>query len=313
MRADAASPMRVLDIVRPPLVAIDVGTSTTRVSFGAQEFAELPSFVSEDVHGTAVTRPTMRGGVVSDIAGAAEVLARLLGGRRRPWQRRPAAIVCAPSDVSSEEREALIESVTSGGASVVAVVPEPLAAAVGAGVDLTSEYACAIVDIGDGVTDFAVFRNATIVRSEAMRIGCGTLRAAVADWWELQRSDEELPSPHALESIVRGWCAADGSAIAQFAAGGEQLDAVLEPLVDDIAGFIASAVRRLPDAVAAEVIESGICVSGGGAKLDRLVRQIAKRTGLSLTVGADPRSAVIRGAAEMLRNRDLLMAGTASC
>lgn len=298
--------MRVLDILRPPLVAIDVGTSATRVSFGAAEIVERPSTVSEEFRGHFVTRPTVRGGVVADIAGVADVLARLLGSRKRPWQRRPAAIVCAPSDVSPDEREALIESVTGGGASVVAVVPEPLAAAVGAGVDVASEYATAIVDIGEGVTDFAVFRNATIVRSEAMRAGCGTLRSAIGDWWELQRGEEGAPSPDVLESIVRAWCRPDQRAVAPFALRADDLDSLLEPVVDDIAGFVATAVRRLPDALAAEVIESGIHVTGGGAKLDRLVQQIEKRTGLPLTIGADPLSAVIRGATEMLRNRDLL-------
>jgi rod shape-determining protein MreB len=304
--------MRVLDILRPPLVAIDVGTSATRVSFGAQQIFEGPSSVCEDVRGSAVTRPTMRGGVVSDIAGAADVLAKLLASGRRPWQRRPAAIVCAPSDVTADERDALIESVTSAGASVVAVISEPLAAALGAGVDVASEYATAVVDIGEGVTDFAVFRNATIVRAEAMRTGCGTLRAALGDWWELQRGDDDPPSSGQLESIVRGWCASDGAMKTPCVIPPDDLDALLEPVVDDIAGFVANAVRRLPDALAAEIIESGICVTGGGAKLDRLVRQIERRTGLPLTAGADPLGAVIRGATGMLRNRDLLMTGSAS-
>lgn len=255
----------------------------------------------------------MRGGVVSDIAGASEVVARLLESRRRLWQRRPAAIVCAPSDVTPDERDALIESVTSAGASVVAVISEPLAAALGAGVDVASEYATAVVDIGDGVTDFAVFRNATILRSEALRAGCGTLRAAIGDWWELQRGDEDRPSPDLLESIVRGWCASEPAMVTPFAMRRDDLDALLEPVVEDIAGFVANAVRSLPDALAAEIIESGICVTGGGAKLDRLVRQIEKRTRLRLTVGADPLHAVIRGASGMLCNRDLLTAaGTAS-
>ena len=299
--------MRVLDILRPPLVAIDVGTATTRVSFGSRRIVELPSVVRERVDGVAFSRPTMRGGVVADIAGAASVLARLLEKGRFPW-RRPAAIVCAPSDATGEEREALIESVSEGGASVVAVVPEPLAAAIGARVDIASEYATAIVDIGEGVTDFAVFRNASIVRSEAKRIGCGALRAAVRDWWDVRRPDAPRPSDEVLESVVRAWCRADGPAAALPGLRREDVETLLEPVVDEIATFVAAAVQNLPDSLAAEVIESGICVTGGGAKLDRLVAQIEKSVGLPLARADEPLTAVIRGAGEMIRNRDLLTA-----
>ncbi|MGZ8781601.1 MAG: rod shape-determining protein, partial [Thermoanaerobaculia bacterium] len=176
--------MRVLDLLRPPLVAIDVGTATTRVSFGATRVVERSSVVREDLHGTVVAHSTVRAGVVADIAGVANVIEQLLA-RHGTWRRRPLAIVCAPTDISSAERDALIEAVAEAGASVAAVVPEPLAAAIGAGVDIASEYATAVVDIGEGITDFAVFRSGAIIHSHARRIGCGTLRAALRDWLEL--------------------------------------------------------------------------------------------------------------------------------
>lgn len=160
--------MRVLNVFQTPLVALDVGTSITRAQFAGGAVAERPSVVRE----AGVVRPVMRAGVVADIAGVAEVVRMLL----RPSLRRPGAIVCAPTDVSADERDALIEAVAAAGASVVAVVAEPLAAAIGAGADVASEYATAVLDIGDGVTDFAVIRSAAIVRSHANRIGCGTLR-----------------------------------------------------------------------------------------------------------------------------------------
>ncbi|MFZ2491515.1 MAG: rod shape-determining protein [Thermoanaerobaculia bacterium] len=122
--------MRVLDVLRPPLVAIDVGTATTRIRFDGGVVHESPSIVTEQVDGEPVGRPTMRSGVVADIAGVASVLGGLLDGRRRLWQRRPGGVVCAPTDVTDDERDALIEAVSEAGASVVAVVPEPLAAIV---------------------------------------------------------------------------------------------------------------------------------------------------------------------------------------
>lgn len=297
--------MRVLDILKPPLVAIDIGTATTRVSFGNERFVQRPSMVREQIAGTAVERRTIRGGVVSDIAGTADVLSTLLGSSRR-WRRRPGAIVCTPSDSSVQEREALIESVNAGGATVVAVVPEPLAAAVGSGVDVASEYATAIVDLGEGVTDFAVFRSGAIVRSEAKRVGCASLRAALRDWLELRQRERALPPDETIEAIVRAYCESARRALPSSALNEEDLESLLEPAIDEIARFIDDSVRHLPDALAAEVIESGMHVSGGGAKLERLVARIAKRTGLQLKCAGDPLTAVIRGAAEMLGNRKLL-------
>lgn len=302
--------MRVLDLLRPPVVAIDVGTATTRIGWGSGEVHERPSAVREEAHGRPVVRRVMRGGVVADIEGVARVVGTLLAARRRPWRRRPAAVVSAPTDVSAQEREALIEAVAAGGASVVAVVPEPLAAAVGAGLDLSSEYARPVLDIGDGVTDFAIFRNGSMIVSDAMRIGCGTLRAAIHDWLELQQGPGAALPEETVEEVVRAYCHAVPPPLP---AGREDLEALLDPVLDAIASFVAGTVRDLPDALAAEVIESGIHVTGGGAKLPRLLRRIERRTRLALHCPGEPRNAVIRGAAEMLRSPRLLDAQRDRC
>ena len=293
--------MRVLDLLRTPLVAIDVGTAITRVSFGAAHVVEQPSVVREELHGTVVARSTMRSGVVADIAGAASVIGALLANRTR-WKRRPGAIVCAPTDVSAAERDALIEAVAEGGASVATVVPEPLAAAIGAGVDVASEYATAVVDIGEGVTDFAVFRSASIVHSQTKRIGCGTLRTALRDWLELR--DRPSLSDATIESAVRAYCRGtlhDG----EIGVTQDEVESLLEPEIDAIAAFIATTFRDLPDTLAAEVIECGVHVTGGGAMLRRLVGRIEEKSGLRLVCAREPLGAVIRGAGEMLRNRRL--------
>lgn len=286
--------MRVLDLLRPPLVALDVGTSVTRLSYTSGEVLEQASV--EDV------RPVVRGGVVADVAGVANVVHGLLDRRRRHWRRRPAAVICAPSDATTAERETLMEAVVEGGASVVTVVPEPLAAAVGAGVDIASEYATAIVDIGDGVTDFAVFRGGAIVRSGAQRIGCGTMRGAVRDWLALRQGLGGTPE-ETLEEVVRAYCGSGAALLLDR----EHLETLLDPVVESMAAFLAAAVRELPDAMAAEVIESGIHVTGGGAHLDRLVRRIESAVGLPLVPASDPLHAVIRGARAMLRDRKVAL------
>ncbi len=304
--------MRVLDMFRRPLVAIDVGTATTRVSFGAAAPLEHPSVVCEPSGDATVTRSVLRGGVVADIAGVASVVQNLLSGRLSRLRRRPAALVCAPSDASDHERDALIEAMVAAGVSVVSVVPEPLAAAIGAGVDLSSEHAVAIVDIGDGVTDIAVLRNASIVFSDAKRIGCSTLRAAIHDWLEFQHGSAVAPADESLDALVRAYCAHNvvSHTIAlrstSLRVRREDLDALVDPVIDSIASFVATTLRNLPDHLGAEIIESGIHLCGGGATLSRLVARIEARAGLPVHCATDPRNAVIRGAAEMLANARLL-------
>lgn len=294
--------MRVPDILQPPLIAIDVGTATTRVCFSSSRIVERPSIVHEQVRGTDVPRPIMRAGVVADVAGVASVVEELLDDRKRPWRRRPAAVVCAPTDVSVQEREALIAAVVGGGASVVTVVPEPLAAAIGAGVDIASDYATAIVDIGEGVTDLAVIRDASIIRSAATRIGCGTLRAAIHDWIELQQRTPGPLSDETVERIVRAYCTEHGDVTgdSRFTVRREDVGMLLDPVIERIAQFVADTIQELPDVLAAEVIESGIHVTGGGAMLSRLVKRVERGCGLPLKRADEPLTAVIRGAAEML-------------
>lgn len=301
--------VRVLKEFRRPVVAIDVGTAVTRVSFGNGEVFEQPSVVHEEVRESVVVRPAMREGVVADIAAVAEVVHGLLRRRRRFWPQRPAAIVCAPTDVSEAERDALIDAVAEGGASIVSVVPEPLAAAVGARVDVASEYATALVDIGAGVTDFAVFRNGSIVRSRAHRVGCGALRTALQQWLDLRYCVTAVAAGP-LEDVVRAYCgnAAPGGAVIPLPDGSfvdlesDELEAVLEPVIESMATFLALTVRELPDSMAAEVIESGISVTGGGATCQRIVEAVEREIGLRLTIAPNPLHAVIRGAREMLQS-----------
>ncbi|MFL6247348.1 MAG: rod shape-determining protein [Thermoanaerobaculia bacterium] len=294
-----------MGILRPPLVAIDVGTATTRVCWGRGEVHERPSVTCEEVHGRTVLRQVMRGGVVADIEGVAGVVRTLLATRRLMWPRRPAAVVSVPTNASARDREALIEAVAAGGASVAAVVPEPLAAAIGAGLDVSSEYATAILDLGEGVTDFAIFRNGSMVYSDAKRIGCGTLRAAIHDWLELQQHVSTTLPEETVEEVVRAYCR---FLPLPLPVAGEDLETLLDPVLDAVAFFVAATLRKLPDTLAAEVIESGIHVTGGGAKLHKLVRCIENQIGFRMNCADEPRNAVIRGATEMLRNAKLLEA-----
>jgi rod shape-determining protein MreB len=251
-----------------PNVAIDLGSANTRLfAAGRGLLAETPSIVGEAFH-------PLRRGVIVDIGAAAELLEPLFGRVRR-LAAKPRTLACVPSDASEDERRALRQAARAAGARDVAIVAEPLAAAIGAGLDVASEYAQMLVDLGDGITDIAVIRSGELIRTDSLRVGCSDLREAVLS--------EGMAGGDA-DRVIRELCAQSAST--------DGMILVLER----IATFVDDFVRDLPHSVAAEVIENGICATGGGAKLRELINRIRTRCGLPIAIADDPLHAVIRGA-----------------
>lgn len=302
--------MRILNRGRRPTVALDVGTATIRGCSADSEVIDAPSAVSEP-RSSGAARGALRGGVVCDVSAAAEVIAPVLR-RVGPRNRPPSAIVCAPTDATREERDLLIEAVVAAGASVSALIPEPLAAAIGAAIDVSSDYAQFVVDIGEGVTDLAVIRNGEIRRSAAQRSGCSGIRRSVVDWLRWHRS--LVVGDAAADDLIRAFCV-NGSRPDAFEVNGQgiggdaavctvsrdDIGALVEPALDAISDFVREFFIRLPDRIAAEVIESGALLTGGGAVLDLLVQRIESSSGLTIVRAPSPLRSVIFGAREILR------------
>lgn len=269
-------------ILSAPDVAIDLGTANTRVfAAGRGLVGETPSVVGHTFH-------PLRRGVIVDIGGAAELLEPLLARARRLGSR-PRALACIPGDANPEEHEALRQATRAAGARDVAIVPEPLAAAIGAGLDIASPYAQMLVDIGEGITDIAVIRSGTLLLTDSLRLGCGDIRDTLMD---------EGAVAHRAEWLMRERCSGAG------------LTPHMLAVIEQIASFVDDFVRDLHDSVATEVIESGICATGGGTHLAALVQLMRERSGMTITVAHDPLHAVIRGASRMITGRGARMLWT---
>jgi len=315
-------------IVADPDLAIDVGTTNTRVyARGRGVVTDEPSVLLSrpggddprrggDASRSALVFP-VRGGVVVDVPAAAALLDRLVKGARRLGLVRPRALVCTPTDATDGEREALIEATRLAGATVLAVVPEPLAASLGAGLDPASPYARMLVDIGGGVTDIAVIRAGRIISSAAVRSACGELERAVARHVATGHGLVLDPGEaHRLmtEAGVRGGArgetllTATGTdahgAMARVRLSDEALRRAMDPMVDRMVERIARVLRDLPHSAACEVIEDGVCLTGGGAYLPGIVERIAAGTRLDVFLAPNPLHAVIAGAARMLGAAD---------
>ena len=151
-------------------VALDLGTSEQRLFVPGRGFALDPT----------LDEGPIRRGIVVDAAAAASRLRPRLRVARRFGLLRPRVLACIPSSMPADARAIVDDACASAGATSVSFVVAPLAAATGAGVDVASPYAQAIVDVGEGLTDFAVICDGVVVETEAIDVGMSDLRAASA-------------------------------------------------------------------------------------------------------------------------------------
>ena len=271
-------------------LAVDLGTAVMRVA-SAESVLATPSEIGRE-------RP-LRGGVVVDRLSATEVLRPLVHHAQGPGLGRPRVVTCIPTGTTADERAAVVEVVRRAGASRVAVVAEPIAAAIGAGLDLASPYAQMIVDAATGLptrrsfgperscwqrrsawpagprgggdrprADPAADRPCRPTKRCDCCGGCGsTLKLAA---WDGRRRRKAGPRSRSTSPIWPQRCG-------RFRTG--------------ILGVVGDLVRRAPARVGAELVESGIALTGGRALVPGrgLPASLAARTGLAVRVGSPRR------------------------
>lgn len=319
--------------VAPPDLALDLGTANTRLyAVGHGLIADEPSMIHVQPETGAVEAVGARAawlachdpyansvsplhaGVVVDVEAATSLLKPFLQRAQRLGFFKPRALACAPTDACEEEREALIEATRRAGASAVVVVPEPLAAAIGAGLDIASPYAQMLVDIGDGVTDIAVIRSGGLIKTSAVRTACSDLHRAIAQMvsfryglllfpQEAERLTHLIGATQNYDEerlfITAGTDLLTGEPT-DLCISSQDVNEAMEPVLDVIVEAIHDVVRNLPLETSCEVIENGICLTGGGAQLQGLSDRLAAATQLDVRVPDDPMRAVINGARQML-------------
>lgn len=267
-------------------VALDVGTATTRIAVGLFPLVERPSSVEG--------KRALRGGVVVDGETSFRILKPLLDRARLFGVVKPYVLTCAPSDARHEERQLLVDAIMKSGAASAVVIPEPLAAAIGAGIDVSSPYAKMVIDIGEGVTDCAIIRSSKISAACAIRVGCDRMRSAIVV--AAQKSGLACVTDAHGDMLMRT-C---GLARSVDLAGSILTATALEPVLEEIADTVGSFLRDVPDGLGCEVIDSGICLTGGGALIPGVRDYLEKRTGICVTIARNPRASVVEGARVIL-------------
>ncbi|MDU0458618.1 MAG: rod shape-determining protein [Geobacteraceae bacterium] len=262
-------------------IALDVGTATIRIATGLSPLTEYPSLIG--------LKRALCNGVVVDGETVSNILEPLMDRVRRFGIFKPCVLACAPSDARQEERQLLIDSIINAGAASVMIIPEPLAAAIGAGLDVSSPYAQMVIDIGEGVTDCAIIRSSKIRTTCAIRIGCDQMRRAIvatAISYGSTIDDSYADMLMRTSGLLRS-AEHVGSVFTKMA---------LLPVIEKIAATIDSFLRDLPHDEGCEIIENGICLTGGGALIPGVRDYFEQRTGISTTIASNPRASVAEGA-----------------
>lgn len=276
---------------RGQAIALDVGTATMRVATEMHRLMEHPSVTG--------TKPALCGGVLVDSEVAVAILKPLLAQVRSFGLTKTQVLACAPSDVSHLEQELLIESILSSGASSVIVIPEPFAAAIGGGIDVSSPHAQMVIDIGEGVTDCAVIRAGKIQTTCAVRLGCANMRREIIRAGGAQGGKPVITEEEA-EKLLRTHGVAQSRIECQSATGAEQSMHAVEQVVEQLTTEARAFLRDMPHRLGCEIIESGIWLTGGGALIPGIRERLETQIGIGVTPVGNPLSAVVEGARALL-------------
>lgn len=308
----------------PSVVAIETIDGAQRViAVGAD--AKL--MLGKTPKNITTVRP-LRDGVIADLHVAELMLHHFIGkvlGKRHRLARWPEIVMCLPSGATSVEGRAIRDAASNAGASKVFLLPEPMAAAVGADMPVTEPVGGMIVDIGGGTTEVAVISLGGLAYSKSVRVGGDKMDEAIVS--TVRRNHGLLIGEATAERIkkdigaavkfpgtddtiieIGGRDVATGAPTKMSIKQAEIVDALADP-VKRIVDAVLLCLENTPPELAADMIDQGIVLSGGGALLSGIDNALGKATGLKVMIANDPLTCVVTGAGrtlEDIRYRDAL-------
>ena len=272
--------------------------------------------------GNIVAIRPLRDGVIADFEVTEAMLRHFIQKvHNRRTFIRPRIIIAVPSGITQVEKRAVRESAESAGAREVFLVEEPMAAAIGADLPITEPTCNMVVDIGGGTTEVAVISLAGIVYSRSIRIAGDKMDAAIIQYIKRkynlligERTAEYIkttignayPDPQDLETIeVKGRDLVSGIPKI-LSIDSEEIRVSISEQIDAIVEIIKMALEQTPPELAADIVDRGIVLAGGGALLKNLDKLLKEESGLPITVTEDPLSTVVIGSGKILDNIEIL-------
>lgn len=298
----------------PSVVAVDSNTKDVLAVGG-----EARRMLGRTPGNIIATRP-LRDGVISDYTVTERMLKYFInkvGGKRL---FAPRVMICIPSIVTEVEKKAVLDAATSAGARSVYLIEEPLAAAIGAGIDISKPCGNMIVDIGGGTTDIAVISLGGSVVSSSLKVAGDKFDEAIVKYIKKkynvaigERTAEELkinigcvyPKIQDMEMDVRGRDLITGLPKTITVHSVEMMEALMEPamlIIDAVHGVL----EKTPPELSADIVDRGIFMTGGGCLVDGLDRLLQEKTGINVMIAQDTVSCVALGTGKALDNLDAL-------
>ncbi|MDD7543185.1 MAG: rod shape-determining protein [Peptoniphilaceae bacterium] len=315
-------------------LAIDLGTTSVLVFTRAQGvILNEPSVVAVDTYtdkivavgeearemigrtpGNIIAGKPMRDGVIADYEATERMLRYFLRKAVGRTMLGPDLIICVPSQATQVQKRAVVQAATAAGAHHTFLIEEPLAAAIGAGIDIADPDGHLIVDIGGGTTDVALISMGGIVISKSTRVAGDSFDSAIARYIRTrysliigERTAEEIKfeicsvsatdPPEELE--VKGRSLLDGLPVRVYVTAEEIMNAVQGSL-DEIVDTIHEVLSDTPPELAADLYDRGLLLTGGGALVRGLQDMIRDRLKMSVHLAENPVTAVVRGTGKAL-------------
>ena len=274
--------------------------------------------------GNIIAIRPLREGVISDYDMTERMLKEFIHKVAGISFFKPRVIICVPSGITEVEERAVIDAGIQAGARKVYLIEEPVAAAIGAGIDITQPDGHMVVDIGGGTADIAVISLSGVVESASIKIAGDQLNEAVVKYMRRkhnllvgERTAEEMkkqigcvfPKDEEETMDVKGRCLLTGLPKVVTVSSTEMMDAFEEP-VERIMEAIHSVLERTPPELVADVSTNGIIMTGGGSLVYGFDKLVSARTGIHTTVAEDAISCVVLGTGKSLDSLNSMQDGT---
>ena len=298
----------------PSVVAVD--NDTKEVLAVGQEARRMLGRTPGNI---VATRP-LRDGVISDYTVTEKMLKYFINKINGKSLFAPRTMICIPSRVTEVEKKAVIDAATQAGARRVFLIEEPIAAAIGAGIDIAKPCGNMVVDIGGGTTDIAVISLGGSVESTSLKVAGDKFDEYIIKYIKKkhnvmigERTAEDLkinigcvyPKIQDVDMEIRGRDLVTGLPKTVKVYSSEMLEALIEPAMM-IVDAVHSVLEKTPPELAADISDRGIYMTGGGCLVDGLDKLLREKTGINVMIANDAVSCVALGTGKALDTLDAL-------
>jgi len=322
-------------------IAIDLGTANTLIIHDGKVVIDAPSIVARDrttgkiiatgqkanlmkgkTHENIKTIRPLKDGVIADFEASEQMIKEFIKNipsiKKRFFTPSLRMVICIPSGITEVEKRAVIDSAEHMNAKEIYLIHEPMAAAIGIGIDIMEPKGNMIIDIGGGTTEIAVIALGGIVCDKSVKVAGDVFTADIAYYMRTQHNlyvgertaekikiqigaaTEDLETPPE-DMLVQGRDLLSGKP-KQVQVSFREISKALDKSILRIEDAVMETLSRTPPELAADIYNTGIYLAGGGSMLRGLDKRLSRKTDLPVYVAEDPLRAVVRGTGIALKD-----------